>query len=346
MQRAHLLTAGAAAGLLSLAASAAPAQPDAVQAWSGGRTAVAWATDRGVVLELPEGRRLELPAPAGSGVDSLTARSGGWAAAGTFRAADGRRRLWIAAAGKGDAKTLPEPGGQAGTLRQGPVLLAADGHLAGLAWLEGDGQRALSVRAAPWKDGRWSRPELVSGVGSGSQLALAGAVLADGSWLLAWSAFDGRDDEVVWSRRAEGRWQRVERLSPDNDVPDVTPDLLPAPGGALAAWSRFDGSDYRLVVARLADGRWGEERTIGEAGSLYPSFGLEAAGPYLLYLTARPRGWALLGLDEAGTVRSRAAAASERAARPALVAGAEGRMGLRWPGAGEEDLIRLEQERP
>ena len=173
-------------------------------------------------------------------------------AAGSAPDASGGRRLFLLRGDDRASRPLARAPGQAGRQRRGPVLLVDGGRLAGLAWLEGDDDRSFSVRAALWTGQRWQAPERVSFPGPGSQLALTGAVLADGSWLLAWSAFDGHDDEIVWSRRAGSAWQPVKRLYPDNSVPDITPALAAtADGGALIAWSRFDGHGYALRMARF-----------------------------------------------------------------------------------------------
>jgi hypothetical protein len=333
------------AALLLLLATAAHSQPDPLQAWSGRGSAVAVPTAGEVRLERPGRQPLALPVPAGSDVTSLAVLGAGWVAAGTFPAADGRERLWLVAGDDEPLARLPEPPAQAGLLRQGPVLLVRRGRLVGLAWLEGDGGRSLAVRAAAWTGSRWSRAEKVSAVGPGSQLALAAGVLDDGSWLLVWSAFDGQDDEVVGSRRIDGRWQPVERLCRDNDVPDITPALAPVPGGALAAWSRFDGNDYRVVTARFDGDRWIEERTIAEPGSLYPAFGGPPGSLHLLYLTARPRGWSLIELSQAGEIRARGSVVTDLDVRPIVGKDGDGMARLRWPGLAEQ-RISLEEQRP
>ena len=207
------------------------------------------------------------------------------------------------------------------------MLLVDGGRLAGVAWLEGDGERSFSVRAAVWTGSAWQAPERVSFPGPGSQLGLTGAVLADGSWLLAWSAFDGHDDEIVWSRKVGASWQPVKRLYPDNAVPDITPALAAtADGGALIAWSRYDGHGYALRMARFARGAWGDEHAAGPSGSLYPTF-LGAAK--LLYLDAAPRGWSVLDLDPRGRAKARASVASALD-RPA-VRFSGGAAEMRWP---------------
>jgi hypothetical protein len=335
---------GGAACLLVLFAGRAAAQADPVQAWMEGGAVVAYSTGPGVRLALPEGRRLDLSVPAGGEAVSLAGLGQGWAAAGTYVAADGRLRLWVLAGDRQAHRALPEPPGQLGSLRRRPVLLVRDGRLLGLAWLEGDGLGSLAVRAAAWQGGRWGSPERVSAVGPGSQLALAGAALADGSWLLAWSAFDGEDDEVVWARRVEGRWRAARRLAADNRVPDITPALVATTAGALAAWSRFDGSDYRLQVARFADGRWEPEGVVGGPGSLHPSFGGEPGSPHLLYSQAFPGGWVVARLDEAGAIEARGTVWTPEHARPIVLGGPGGSLRLRWPAARQEAILHLQEE--
>jgi hypothetical protein len=200
------------------------------------------------------------------------------------------------------------------------------------------------VRAAAWTGTRWQAPERVSFPGPGSQLALTGAVLTDGSWLLAWSAFDGQDDEIVWSRRAAGAWQPVKRLYPDNSVPDITPALAAtADGGALIAWSRFDGHAYQLRMARFdraGDGRWTGEHAAAPSGSLYPAF---VGGTRLLYLTAVPRAWSVLDLDAAGRVLSRASIAADATLDRPAVSFDGGQVRMRWPAAQRSATARLER---
>jgi hypothetical protein len=284
-------------------------------------------------VELPGGQTVAAALPARATVSSFAALDGGWVAAGSAPDANGGRRLFLL---RGDdqanraAHPLPAPPSQASRSRSGPVLLVDGGRLAGLAWLEGDGERAFSVRSAVWTGTAWQAPERVSFPGPGSQLGLTGAVLADGSWLLAWSAFDGHDDEIVWSRRIGNAWQPVKRLHPDNAVPDITPALAAtADGGALIAWSRYDGHGYALRMARFTRGAWQGEHAAGPSGSLYPTF-LGAAK--LLYLNAGVqglRGWSVLDLDPQGRAKARASVASALD-RPALRFSG-GAAEMRWP---------------
>jgi acyl-CoA thioesterase I len=327
----------------------------------------------GATLELPSGELVSLALPPGARLDAAAPLAGGWIAAGTAPSAGaagsaggGGRDLLLLAGGAAAAAggqtggphvaapaamrsaSIPPPGERIGRLLAEPLPLVADGRLTGLAWLEGDDLRALGVRYARWNGAGWSAPRTISAPGQGSQLALAACRLPGGSWLLAWSAFDGHDDEIVWSAGGNGTWTPPRRLTA-NRVPDITPALAPAGRGALAAWSQLAGDGYRLLVARFQDGRWSEPVVAAPGGSLYPSFAASSGTGRLrvLYRTAQPRGWAALELDAGGRPRRVAAAADPPPRtlggsagagaldRPAL-AGDGDRVIFSWPGGGPE----------
>jgi acyl-CoA thioesterase I len=300
-------------------------------------------------LAPPGGEPVDLALPPGAALDTVAALAEGWIAAGTApaggtapaagsaTAAAGERELLLLLAGGDPAaprtpRQLPPPAGRTGRLRAEPLPLVEDGRLAGLVWLEGDDRRSLAVRYAAWNGSGWEEPLPISPAGAGAQLALSAARLADGSWLLAWSAFDGSDDEIVWSRGVGGAWTRPARLT-DNRVPDITPALTAAGGGAVIAWSQLAGDGYRLLAARFRDGRWSEPEVVAPGGSLYPSFEPAAGADRLrlLYRTALPRGWAALELDHDGRpLRLAAVADPAPAAAPRAVSGSGG---LRVPPA-------------
>ncbi len=286
-------------------------------------------------LELPGGRIQQVILPERATVSSFAALDGGWIAAGSFPdVATGRKRLFLLQGDdQGGTRSLAEPSGQKGSIRRRPVLLVDDGRLAGLAWLEGDGETGLSVRSAAWTGRRWQNPQQVSHPGPGSQMALSGAVLDDGSWLLVWSAFDGTADEIVWSRRIGVGWLPVRRVSERNFVPDIVPAVTAtAGGGALLAWSRYDGHAYQLRMARLDRGEWRDEQAAGPSGSLFPVFLGERDHPRLLYMDAHPRGWSVLDLEPSGRVRAKASVGLDSAARPLVDLIGNDVVRLRLPG--------------
>ncbi len=302
----------------------------------------------GARVELAGGHALDLTLPERADLQALAAVGEGWLAAGTRIDRQGRRQLLILTGDRGGFETLAPPPGPRQAVRDQPVPLVTGGRLAGLAWLEGDDPRTLSVLAASWDGERWGEVERVAaggraGEAGGSQLALTGAVLADGSWLLAWSRFDGEDDEIVWSARKAGRWSAQARVSADNRVPDVLPALAALGNGAVLAWSRYDGNDYRLMLARLDGKAARDERVVGEAGSLDATFAAGGGGPFLLYKATRPAGWSLLALDDAGQIKARGLVEGAERSRPVVVVEPDGTPRLRWPDSQQEAAVRLRQ---
>ncbi|MFL6259766.1 MAG: hypothetical protein ACJ76Y_08655 [Thermoanaerobaculia bacterium] len=334
---------GAFTLLLCLAVPSVPAwgqDDEPLQAFRDGAALTLLPADGGARIELPGGRAAFVALPGRAEVSAFAAIDGGWVAAGSVPDAAGGRKLFLVRGNESASRPMAEPPGQEEKLRRGPVLLVDGGRLAGIAWLEGDGGRALSVCASLWTGKRWQAPERVSFPGPGTQTALAGAVLADGSWLLAWSAFDGQDDEIVWARRQGDAWQPVRRLT-SNSVPDIVPALTAtADGGALIAWSRLeDTGGYQMRMARFARDGWQGEHAAAALGSLYPTF----LGPSrLLYLdAAAPRSWSVLDLDSQGRVKAKASVASTLE-RPA-VAFEGGQVRMRWPTAKRQAAAPLER---
>jgi len=286
-----------------------------------------------VVSDLLTQQDFDLPSSEGVAYSDLVATQAGWLAAGSEVDEDGRSSLFLAAPNRdGDGVRIirgflePET-----LLRQGAIILVDSGRLAGLAWLEGSGRRQLEVKALEWTGKRWRTPRTVSAAGPGSQLALSGAVLADGSWLLTWSAFDGQDDEIVWSRLIGDRWSRPQPISINNDVPDVTPAVAPNGTGAFAAWSRYTEGHYQLLLARFDGHSWVDERTLGGPGTIFPVFLPETdAGARLLFRDALNRGWSVSEVDPSGVELRRAHVANSSTRRPLVTADSSESLRFSW----------------
>lgn len=296
----------AAFGLLG--ADRAPAA-DAMQARGDRGVLILSQSTEGARLRRADGGVQAVLLPAGASLHSLQATTGGWTAAGTAPSAAGAQLLILSGNAAG-TRALPAPAA-AGAVRE-PVLLAEGGRIAALAWIENE-----EVRSAERAGAAWGAPRTVAGASAGMTMALAGSVLADGTRVLLWSAFDGDDDEIYWStRRGDGDWSAPARLAHDNTVPDITPAVRSVTGGALAAWSRFDGKEYELVLSRFDGATWTAPRRIAGAGALRPSFPDLLGVPLLLYRTARPRGWALV--EAGGRYKEIARSREQRADRPAV----------------------------
>lgn len=329
--------------------SAAALEHDALQAAAIGGSITLDQVAGEYRVTLPAGevvRTPEFPRAVPTAVASL---ADGWMLAGSRTVEGGGQRLFLRRGGTpvdgaAEARSMPVPGRRWGHVRRDPVLFVEGEELVGMAWLEGPGGESLAVVASAWRDGQWGRPEMVSPLRRGSQLALAAAVLEDGSWLLVWTADDATDAETVWSRRVAGAWRAPERLAADNEVPDITPALTALPGGgALAAWGQYDGRAYRLRTARFETaegGRWVDERWAGVTGSMYPSFAGDRQRPVLLYRDGAVSGWAAAALDGSGRALHLERVVDAPSARPALDRSPTGASVLRWPASGRSALAR------
>ena len=286
------------------------------------------------------GAEAEIEVPSGVSIYALEPTGSGWLAAGHSPSETGTELLLIEQS-EGTIRSLPVPQILGARLSGQPILLIQDDFLAGLVWATGDELRGLEIWAAEWLHGKWGEPEIVSPKGPGSQVAPRALVLEDGSWLVAWAAYDGEDDEIVWSLRSRGEWTKPTRVAADNVVPDITPRLLAIDGGALLAWSWYDGNDYRMKTSRFISGNWTDPEVFGDKGSLYPSVIQTDEGGLLLYKTVEPASWTVLALDRQGVASRRAVVADDSEDRP-LLAIDEGKGALlRWQAAdGHFDLAR------
>jgi len=318
----------------------------AVAGTAGAERAAVLVAVPGAAAVLPDpasGRAVALPLAAEERPSAVAGGADRWYVA-ALRAEEIGERIVVLAGQENEARRLPALREPPSRFLASPEPVASADRLAGVAWIEG-GERSQAVRFAPWEGAAWGAAETVSPPGPGSQLAPAAAVLGDGTPLLVWSAFDGTDDEILWSARTAEGWSAPRRLAEDDRVPDVAPALAAVPGGALAAWSRYDDAEYRLWIAAYRDGRWEPARRAGEPGSLFPTFVAGGERPRILYRTAAPAGWAVLELDGAGRGLRWAAAAGAAPERPAVVEeGTESR--LAWPGTDRPDVPLTWREVP
>lgn len=269
-----------------------------------------------------------------------------WAAAGTRPSKSGSAREAFVVLGRGLKVEKTFRARERGEVSiSEPTPLLAAGTLRGLAWFRqpknGDA-RAASLVVAPFNGRRFGRPKVISPQGPGSQLALAAAPLGAREWVLAWSRFDGQDDEIAWSRGTPGgSWSKVQ-IATANEVPDITPTLAAHDGGVMLSWARFESGNYRVAVSRFEDGRFAASLSVGAAGSVFPSFLPKGSGrseeTFLLYRTARPRGWEVAEIDRVGQVMRRAAISGEVGAnseRPRVTLAPSG-VGFRWASASDD----------
>ena len=249
----------------------------------------------------------------------------GWAAAGQI-VGDGRSRIVVVSADSQGMRHLSLPEKGAPALQLGPRLLTDGGRLRGVAWVEGPTARETAVRARVWTGAAWSEAVTVSPAGRGTQTGLAAATLRDGTELLIWSAYDGYDDEILFSENRGGQWSEPERVSAGNREPDVMPTLAATDRGALAAWNRGGENGYELVVATYRNGRWTEIRS--RTDGLFPRL-LTRSGSH--YLTFRAEDWTVAELSVRGRELRTAQSSESPRDRPALEVEALTGPRFRWP---------------
>jgi hypothetical protein len=156
---------------------------------------------------------------------------------------------------------------------------------------------------------------------------------------LVWSAFDGQDDEIRWSRRDAAGWSAPARLHPGNRVPDITPVVAATARGAIAAWSRYDGGAYRGRVMRFEVGSgWRDEERLGAAGSVFPFFVTDDAlgRPSLVFREGVQGGWDLFEIGAGGEVRSHTRWNGDARRRPVVRRTGAGATRLEWLGGVSE----------
>ncbi|RMH19809.1 MAG: hypothetical protein D6696_09735 [Acidobacteria bacterium] len=314
--------------LLALQAGAAAARGEALKTHTLAGDVVLVRSDGGSWLESAGNRRL-LALDPGVELTSLAAAGEGWYAAGVGRSEEGPRLVLLAGRGA-TARPLPAPATSAPWILSPVVLARRD--LEAVAWLEGESYERLAVKVAHRSEGRWQEAVTVAPPGAGSQLALSGAALPDGELILVWSAFDGEDDEIVFSRFRGRGWSAPARLAENNAVPDVTPHLRAIGDRVLVVWSRYDGNDYRINLARYRDGTFTPPRIIGGRGTVFPTLIDDRGTPLVLYKTAVPRHWTVAELDASGAVARRASVPRPSNARPIVERTSSGDLLLRWPG--------------
>jgi hypothetical protein len=319
-------------GLLALlSAVSRSGAAELLQATAGERGLYAVRSGEQLIVRRIGSEGTSIDAPQSSDLYSLRPTTHGWVAAGHALTDAGDADLLLMQQFEGRLEMLSLPDKGAGMLRGQPVVLVSDGGLVGVAWVEGDRQSDLQVWAARWTGSGWGETEAVSRPGPGSQLALAGAVLEDGSWLLVWTGFDGEDDETLFSRKVQGIWSTPELVHAGNQVPDITPALVAVSGGAVAAWSWFDGSDYRIKTARFDGQDWTVNEAIGGRGSVYPTLLSTELGAQLLFHSVSPETWTVVEVEATGLLSRIASLPKSTRSRPLLLGPTSDEVRFAWP---------------
>ena len=298
------------------------------------------ASQHGIVLRTARGQaRIEGPAGHSSRLSlhpdelltTVAETRGGWTVAGTRDVDLGRQVVLLRRDFAGTTRfAAPVP--QRYPLRLRPILMVRQEDFEGLAWLEGVDLTSLSVRTANRSGNDWGEISIIAPPARGSQTGLTGTVLEDSTWLIVWSAFDGEDDEILWSRGSADRWQKAQRLGHNNRVPDITPAVVAVDGGALLAWSRVVKGHYQVMMSRFDGTDWTPPQDLGPPGSLEPGFVARDSTMLLVYRLAWPRAWAVADLRSSGRIERWSTVAEESGTRPVVRDFSDSSLELIWPG--------------
>ena len=171
-------------------------------------------------------------------LEPSSTRDGSWVAAVDVLSQENRLALLVARVDRetGTSEVLTAPTAERSPYIAEPSFVTSPaGELREVLWLSGDSAATTALYAASWVGG-WEDVVTLSPVGPGTQVALSSCALASGGGLAVWVAYDGSDDEVMWSRGGRGDWSEPAALS-DNSVPDITPTLsCDAAGAVVAVW--------------------------------------------------------------------------------------------------------------
>ena len=224
----------------------------------------------------------------------------------------------------GGTREIPLPSAR-GLAQATPKLLAPRTRETAFAvtWFEGSslGQRELFFAHA-LDDGsdagpRFSRPVRLAGRAPGSQVALDAVTLADGRYLLTWSAYDGTDTEILYMVGDGESWSRPRRVHDGDDTPDSFPTLVATPAGAVVAWNSLEGHTYAVMTSTFDGEGWSAPRRLVAAPGVEPAWARGADRPLLSF---RQRGqWVLVEAASDGSARRRTTA-PELSERPTVLA--------------------------
>jgi hypothetical protein len=275
-------------------------------------------------VALADGSSARAEIPSTVSIRRVVATGDRYLASGSRVEADRSRpylaRLLAPAGDSGHAlqvEELPSPPVRSGWQAGDAEPLVARGELRGAIWLEYRQARGQEVRTARWLGERWSSAETIAPQGRGSQLALTAVALGDGSALVAWSRFDGSDDEIAWARFDGRSWGPPATVTDNQGQPDITPALGLLPGGTpLLAWSQFDGNDYRLQLSRWEADGFAAAITLGGKGAGRPSFVAGRDRLAVEYWDTEADAWVVVELDAEGRPKRRAAFGGGSQQRP------------------------------
>ncbi|MGB8953142.1 MAG: SGNH/GDSL hydrolase family protein [Candidatus Aminicenantales bacterium] len=144
------------------------------------------------------------------------------------------------------------------TSAQRPRLLVGGDNAIWIFWV-GQKQGRDEILYSLWKGNHWSFPERIHSLGRFPHLWPNAAVDQDGLPWVVWSAYDGHDYEIYYSRWNGRNWSKEEALTL-NEKMDSYPSLVFILDAIpLVVWSRYDGRKSSLCYRFKSNGQWSPE---------------------------------------------------------------------------------------
>ena len=121
------------------------------------------------------------------------------------------------------------------------------------------GERVISLHYRVYFKGTWSEVKQLD-TGMESNTAVTVLVGSDNKPWLVWAGFDGKDDDIFWSRWNGLGWSGPERVNVDDEYPDILPAIMFGPDGLpVIQWQGFDGHNYKKFSSNWTGVAWGPE---------------------------------------------------------------------------------------
>ncbi len=115
-------------------------------------------------------------------------------------------------------------------------------------------------------NGVWSAPRAIPSDLSSNTAPFVAVDKANVVWVV-WSGNDGvSNDEIYFSRFRAGKWDHPVRLNPQNNVPDILPQIAIATGKSpVVTWLGFRNGEYHRLQSSWQGGAWSEPVEISDA---------------------------------------------------------------------------------
>ncbi len=106
---------------------------------------------------------------------------------------------------------------------------------------------------------KWSDPEKIPAANLTSNTGVSIFIDQSNRPWIVWSGFDGKDDDIYFSRWDGEVWEMPSRVHVDNDTPDLLPTIVGNKDNyPTIFWYGFNGEKYVRYSSRWTGHRWSD----------------------------------------------------------------------------------------